>query len=58
MSIEFAHLMPSVASILLGEPNKKLSKKDELRYGNKGSLAVDLKKGTFTITKARKAAVS
>ena len=47
MNIEFAHLMPSVASILLGEPNKKLSKKHELRYGTKGSLAVDLKKGTF-----------
>lgn len=47
MNIEFVHLMPSVASILLGEPNKNLSNKHELRYGTKGSVAVDLKKGTF-----------
>ncbi len=47
MNIDFAHLMPTVASILLGEPNKKLSNKHEVRYGTKGSLAVDLKKGTF-----------
>jgi hypothetical protein len=47
MNIEFSHLMPSVAGILLGEPNKKRSNKHELRYGNKGSLSVDLTKGTF-----------
>jgi putative DNA primase/helicase len=47
MSVELAHLMVRVAAILLGDPNKKFSKKDEFRYGNKGSLAVDLKAGTF-----------
>jgi hypothetical protein len=47
MSIGFAHLMEPVARNLLGEPNKRLSKQDELPYGNRGSLAIDLKKGTF-----------
>jgi hypothetical protein len=36
-----------VARRLLGEPNKQLSKKHELRYGKKGSLSIDLRKGTF-----------
>lgn len=44
---QFAKHAGPVAIELLGEPNKKLSSKDELRFGNKGSLSVDLKKGTF-----------
>jgi hypothetical protein len=48
MNEDIAGLMGDVASRLLGEPNKRLSKKGkELRYGTKGSLAVDLAKGTF-----------
>jgi hypothetical protein len=42
-----AESMEQVARILLGEPNKSLSSRGELRYGNKGSLSVDLSKGTF-----------
>ncbi|SOC37062.1 AAA domain-containing protein [Rhizobium subbaraonis] len=44
---QFAKFAGPVAIEILGEPNKKLSSKDELRFGNKGSLSVDLKKGTF-----------
>jgi AAA domain len=47
MSTELPALMEAVARRLLGEPNKALSKKGELRYGNKGSLKVDVKRGTF-----------
>ena len=43
----FAELMESVARELLGEPNPKLSKRNELRYGTNGSLSVDLEKGVF-----------
>jgi hypothetical protein len=41
----FIKIMPTVAKLLLGEPNK--STKRELRYGTRGSLAIDLKKGTY-----------
>ena len=34
-----------IAIKILGEPNKKLSRPDELRYGSFGSLSIDLKKG-------------
>ena len=44
---DIAQLMQPVAERLLGEPNKHMSKKGELRYGKKGSLSVDLGKGTF-----------
>jgi AAA domain len=44
---DFGRYMPDVARILLGEPNKKLSTKGNLRYGKKGSVSVDLAKGTF-----------
>jgi hypothetical protein len=37
----------TVARRLLGEPNRALSTKTELRYGRKGSLAVDLNKNTW-----------
>ncbi len=44
---KFAHHMRAVAEELLGETNKQLSTKDELRFGKQGSLSVDLTKGTF-----------
>jgi Protein of unknown function (DUF3631) len=44
---DFAPLMGQTARALLGEPNADLSKSTELRFGNHGSIAVDLKKGTF-----------
>src|SRR5215475_14031188 len=43
----FAGLIEPIARRLLGEPNARLSSKDELRYGTRGSLVIDLKKGTF-----------
>jgi hypothetical protein len=43
--IEFAQHIETIARELLGKPNEKLSKNGELRFGNHGSLAVDLKKG-------------
>ncbi|WP_066451880.1 toprim domain-containing protein [Halomonas chromatireducens] len=39
--------MAPVARELLGEPNKELSRKDELRFGTHGSLAIDLDAGTW-----------
>jgi AAA domain len=45
--LNLAPYMAGVAKLLLGEPNKQLSKKDELRYGTRGSLAINLKDGTF-----------
>ena len=47
MSIDFRNLAEPVARCLLGEPNKALSSKSELRFGTKGSLAIDLTKGTW-----------
>lgn len=44
---QFAAIAGEVARDLLGEPNKRLSTRDELRYGTNGSLSVDVKKGTF-----------
>jgi hypothetical protein len=44
---EFGRHMLRVAQHLLGQPNRALSKKDELRFGTNGSLSVDLRKGTF-----------
>jgi AAA domain len=43
----FAKIAKDVAALLYGEPNAALSSKTELRFGNKGSLSVDLQKGTF-----------
>jgi hypothetical protein len=46
--IDFASLMEPVAARLLGEPNKHLSKPPkDVRYGNHGSLSVDLTAGRF-----------
>jgi RecA-family ATPase len=42
-----ASLIEPVARELLGEPNKQLSSKKELRFGARGSLSVDLGKGTW-----------
>ena len=47
MSEQFADLIEPVARFLLGEPNKALSSAHELRYGSRGSLSVDLRKGTW-----------
>ena len=44
----FSHLLPDVVERLpLGDRNKRLSRAKELRYGSKGSLSVDLTKGTY-----------
>jgi hypothetical protein len=45
-SDQLAKYAGAVAEILLGEPNRRLSTKEELRYGGKGSVSVDLAKGT------------
>ncbi len=47
MSSDFARMMAPVAIEILGEPNKALSSKTELRWGSRGSLSVDLTKGTW-----------
>ncbi len=44
---DFAACMGDVARALLGEPNKALSGATQLRFGSRGSLAVDLTKGTW-----------
>jgi hypothetical protein len=41
-------LIEPVARRLLGEPNRKLSSKTELRFGARGSVSVDLAKGVWT----------
>jgi len=46
-SDQFSAIAGAVAKELLGDPNKKLSSNDELRFGSKGSISVDLKKGTW-----------
>lgn len=47
MSEPIEKLIEPVARFLLGEPNARLSSKTELRYGARGSLSVDLAKGTW-----------
>jgi RecA-family ATPase len=46
-AIDFVPLMAPIARRLLGEPNTRLSTKRELRWGAKGSMSVDLDKGTW-----------
>lgn len=41
---EFAGVIQTVATELLGDPNPQLSTRKELRWGNRGSFAVDLEK--------------
>jgi hypothetical protein len=38
----------TIALALLGEPNAKLSTADELKWNKKGSLSINIRKGTFT----------
>jgi len=51
-SDEFARFAGAVARELIGDPNKALSTSKELRFGDRGSLSVDLEKGTFFDHKA------
>lgn len=44
---ELAHYAAAVARELLGEENKKLSTKGELRFGAHGSISVDVARGTY-----------
>jgi predicted P-loop ATPase len=44
---QWVSLIEPVARELLGEPNKKLSNGKELRFGSRGSMSVDLEKGTW-----------
>jgi putative DNA primase/helicase len=41
------HILEQVARRLLGEPNKAFSTATELRWGNRGSLAVNIKHGHY-----------
>ena len=45
--IDVAIHAETIAKALLGSPNKRLSSDKELRFGKKGSLSIDLSKGTF-----------
>lgn len=45
--VDFAPLMGKVVKLLRGERNKKLSNTKGDRYGNQGSLTIDVKAGTF-----------
>jgi hypothetical protein len=44
---EFVSIMGPLAKMLFGDPNPALSSKDEWRYGTRGSLSIDLIKGTW-----------
>jgi hypothetical protein len=50
---KFAGLMEAVAKRLLGDPNKALSGKGELRFGTHGSLSVDLTAGVWSDHEAK-----
>ena len=43
----FSSHMKAVALALLGEPNERLTKPNELRYGTRGSLCIDLEAGVW-----------
>jgi AAA domain len=47
VSDHLASLIEPVARELLGEPNRAMSSKKELRFGSRGSLSIDLEKGTW-----------
>jgi len=47
MATEFAQIIGPLAQSFFGEPNKAMSSVGELRYGARGSLSVDLAKGTW-----------
>ena len=44
---DHARLMEAVARHFFGEPNERLSKKGELRFGSHGSLSIDLEKAAW-----------
>ncbi|WP_349568444.1 VapE domain-containing protein [Azotobacter salinestris] len=44
---QFAQYIEPVARLLLGKPNVDQSKPDNLRFGSRGSLSVDLKQGVW-----------
>ena len=44
---DWASVMPDVAKALLGDPNPRQSKSDKWRWGNKGSLSVDVERGQW-----------
>lgn len=44
---DFVAMMEPVARLLFGDPNKALSSGKKLRFGNRGSLAVDTEKGVW-----------
>lgn len=48
VDFDLAALIEPVARRLLGEPNRRLSSKTELRFGTRGSMAVDLAKGVWS----------
>jgi hypothetical protein len=45
--LDFAGLMPAVAPLLCGNPNKAMSKGSRLRFGTHGSLEIDTAEGWF-----------
>jgi hypothetical protein len=45
---KFRDIIGDVARALLGPPNRKLCKMHELRWNDRGSFKVDLRKGTFS----------
>jgi hypothetical protein len=47
MTDQFAQFIGPVARLLLGEPNRQQSTAKELRYGSRGSFAVNLTKGVW-----------
>jgi hypothetical protein len=47
MEIDFASLIVPVVRRLCGNPNEDLSTKEEMRWGNKGSLSVKVKQGIW-----------
>jgi len=48
-----AAAMGPIAREVMGDPNARLSSKDELRFGTNGSLSVDLRKGVWFDNEAK-----
>jgi hypothetical protein len=47
MASDYAQIIGPLAQSFFGEPNRVYSSEHELRYGARGSLSVDLRKGTW-----------
>ena len=48
MALNFTpHIVSSIAHLLLGDHNRRLSRGNDLRWGNNGSMSVDLNKATW-----------